>query len=153
MDVAIAIEGLSDFRRALRRVSDDLPKLLKEQLKAAAEQAATRAHSRYVAQYSRSSGKRGASGASKHTADTIRATATQSGSGLLFGGARYPWVPGQEFGSDRFKQFAPYTGVGPGGRGSMGRVIFPAVRDEAEGTERTLLAGFNDLARHAYPEP
>ena len=152
-DVGVAIEGLAEFRKALRAVSDDLPKMLQAELKQAAESAADRARSRYAQNFTRSGGKRGSSGASKHTIDTIRATATQTGASVAFGGARYPWAAGQEFGSNKMRQFFPYTGKGPGGRGSWGRNIFPAVRDEVKSTEADVQRRFNDLARKAFPEP
>lgn len=152
-DVGIAIEGLTEFRRALKSVSDDLPEMLQKVLKEAAESAAGRARTRYAQNFTRSPGKRGASGASKHTIDTIRATATQTGASVAFGGARFPWAAGQEFGSNKYRQFFPYTGRGPGGKGSWGRGIFPAVREELESTEEGLQEQFSDLARRAYPEP
>ena len=151
-DVAVAIEGLADFRRALRAVSDDLPKMLAKELKEAAESAAERARGRYAQNFTRSVGKRGASGASKHTVNTIRAASTQTSASVAFGGARYPWAAGQEFGSNKLRQFFPYTGKGPGGKGSWGRVIFPAVRDEVESTEADVQRRFNDLARRAFPD-
>ena len=152
VDGGIEIEGLASFRKALKSISDDLPKMLQKELKEAAESAAERARVLYRKNYTRSGGKRGSSGASKHTVDTIRAAATQTGSSVKFGGVRYPWAAGQEFGSDRFKQFSPYTGKGPGGRGSWGRAIFPAVRDEREATTADIQRRFDDLARRAYPE-
>ena len=152
IDTAVAIEGLAEFRRALKHVSSELPKMLQKELKQAAESAADRARTRYTQNFRRSGGRRGASGASKHTAATIRAAATQTSASVMFGGARYPWAAGQEFGSNRYRQFFPYTGRGPGGRGSWGRVIFPAVRDEAEQTEADIKRRFDDLARRAYPE-
>lgn len=162
-DVGVAIEGLTEFRRALKSVSDDLPKMLQAELKQAAESAADRARRRYAQQFGAGSGRRktvttSASGkrstrTRKGTAGTIRATATQTGASVAFGGARFPWVAGQEFGSNRYRQFFPYTGRGPGGKGSYGRVIFPAVRDEIEDTEADLLERFNTLAKRAYPEP
>lgn len=161
-DVAVAIEGLSDFRRALKAVSPELPKMLHQELKQAAESAAARARRRYAQNFGAGSGRRktvtvGAGGrrsvrTRKGTAASIRAVATQTGSGVAFGGARFPWVAGQEFGSLRYRQFFPYTGMGPGGRGSWGRVIFPAVRDEVADTEADLRTRFDALARKAYPE-
>ena len=162
-DVGVAIEGLAEFRKALRAVSADLPKRLQAELKQAAESAAERARRRYAQNFGAGSGRRktvtvSASGkrstrTRKGTAATIRAVASQTGSGVAFGGARFPWVAGQEFGSNRYRQFFPYTGKGPSGKGSWGRVIFPAVREEAPAVEKDLHRRFDALAKRAYPRP
>lgn len=153
VNTGVAIEGLAAFRRALKSISDELPKMLQKELKQAAESAADRARSRYARQFTRSGGRRGASGASKHTVATIRAAATQTSASVMLGGARYPWAAGQEFGSNRFRQFFPYTERGPGGKGSWGRVIFPAVREETANTEADVQRRFDALAKRAYPDP
>lgn len=146
-EAGVAVEGLAAYRRALKSIAVQLPKDLQKQLKAVAETAAARARSNYQRRFQSSRRTR------KGTADTIRALATQTGASVAFGGARYPWVPGQEFGSDKFKQFAPWSGPGPGGHGSAGRVIYPAVRDEQEATMTDVQHRLDELARSAYPDP
>lgn len=140
----IEVEGLVEFRRGLKKVSDDLPKLLKQKLKKAAEAAEFTAVKNYSKVYnSRSGGHIG----------TIKIRVTGDGVALAFGGTRFPAAGGQEFGSNRIGRFRPWTGPGPGGRGSMGRVIFPAVREEAEQTLREIEEAFDDLVKAAFPEP
>lgn len=146
----VVVEGLSEFRGALKAVSGELPKMLRLELKEAAEAAARRARERYAQNFGGGTSRRRRG---KGTAGTIRAVASQSGAGVSIGGARYPWVPGQEFGSNKYRQFFPWTGPGPGNRGSWGRIIFPAVRDEAEDTVEDIATRFAILARRAYPEP
>ncbi len=143
-DITIAFEDLRDFRKALRSISKDLPKELRLTLKAAMKAAAEAAERLYDRRYQSHSGR---------TRGSIREQATQTAAGVAFGGARYPWVPGQEFGSNKFAQFSPWTGRPPGGGGSAGRFIFEAVREEAEPVAKDIMERFSALARQAYPEP
>lgn len=62
---------------------------------------------------------------------SIRAGGGQGYGRITIGGARAPHMPGQEFGSDRYPQFRPWTGPAPGGgRGSRGRFLYPTIRSE-----------------------
>ena len=122
MAVRIEVEGLGELTRALRRVDRELPRELRRETKRAADRVAVRAQQGYRRAYRQRTGKH---------ARRIRATASQRSAAVLYGGARYPEAPGQEFGSNRYPQFAPWTGQGPGGRGSRGRFLFPAAQAEA----------------------
>lgn len=117
------VEGLRDLARDLKRVEPALAKKLQRANKAAAEHIASAARGRYVAKHPSRSGKGAAS---------IRGLASQSRAQVAFGSARAPYVVGQEFGSNRFRQFSPWSGKGPGGRGSEGNFVYPAIRAEAE---------------------
>lgn len=141
-DITVAIPDLKKYRVALRAVSKELPKQLRLILKEAVTAAADEAQRLYDQNYTSRRGR---------TRGTIRALATQTSAGVAFGGARYPWVPGQEFGSNKYKQFSPWAGNAPGG-GGKGKAIFPAVRSQAEPVAKVILERFNDLAHEAYPE-
>lgn len=140
----IAIEGLADFRRALKSVGAELPKMLKQELKEAAAHAEFVAVQSYSLRYQSHRGK---------TVRSIRIRATSTGVALAFGGAGFPYAGGQEFGAVGTKQFRPYTGRGPGGRGSRGRFIYPAVRGEGPEVIKELEERLERLAKRAYPEP
>lgn len=111
-DARLVIEGLSDFRRDLRRASKDAPKALQKANKAVAERVTPAVQAAYSARYTTRSG-RGRRG--------IRAVATQTSAGIRIGGARVPYLIGQEFGSLRFRQFFPWTG-------KQGRFLYPTIR-------------------------
>lgn len=144
----VAIEDLARFRAGLRQFGREAAKELQRLLQAAAQRALPRAQARYRSQFHTGTGQ------GKHTEDTLAARASQTGAALAFGGAKFPWGPGQEFGSNRYRQFFPYTGKGPNGKGSWGRVIFPTVREEAEPIARDLEPALEALARRtAFPDP
>lgn len=117
------VEGLRDLARDLKRVDPVLAKKLQQANKTAASHVADEGTRRYSAQYERRSGR---------GAGSIRALATAQRAQVAFGSDRAPYVAGQEFGSNEFRQFYPWTGKAPGGKGSMGRFIYPAIRSEAD---------------------
>lgn len=98
------IEGLAPLIRALRRVDTDFPKELQRANKAHAEALVPKVRAEYESHYTRRTGR---------GVQSIRAVATQKTGGIRSGGARAPYMPGQEWGSNRAKQFAPRV---PGGR-------------------------------------
>lgn len=142
--LGLAIQDLAGYRRALKQVNAELPKMLRAALKEAAKGAEFRAVKKWAQRYRSRRGK---------TVDSIKIRATETSVALAFGGPSFPYAKGQEFGSNKFRQFFPYTGPGPEGRGSEGRFIFPAVREEAPELEDELVESFNKIARVAYPEP
>ena len=113
------IEGLDDFRRDLRRLSKDAPKAMTRAGKRAAQLVAPRVQAAYARRYRQRSGR---------GARSIRAVATQRGAGVRIGGARAPYVVGQEFGSNKYRQFAPWSGPSASGRGSAGKFLYPTIR-------------------------
>lgn len=139
----IAIEGLTDFRRALKSVGAELPKMLQKELKAAGEHAEFQAVRAYHGKYRSHSGD---------TIGSIKLRATASSLALAFGGAGFPYAKGQEFGSDKTRQFRPFTGRLPGERGSAGRFIYPAVRGEGPELLSELERVMARLAKRAYPD-
>lgn len=141
-NTGIAIEGLTEFRNALRKINGEIPKMLREELKEAGKAAEFTAIRNYARRFT---SRRGA------TVDSIKLRATPTSVALAFGGARFPYAGGQEFGSNKFRQFYPYAGSI--GRGGAGRVIYPAVREEGEQMIEELHERFNKVARTAYPDP
>ncbi len=122
MVVEHRIEGLSTVIRGLGKVNAELPREFRRDARRAADQIAERARTLYRQRYRQRSGRH---------ARRIRARASTRSAAVLYGGAKYPEAPGQEFGSAKHRQFAPWTGPAPGGRGAAGRFLNPAARTEA----------------------
>lgn len=143
-DFGIGIEGLTEFRNALKHISGEIPKMLRDELKEAGRAAEFAAVRNYSRRFTSRSGK---------TINSIKLRATPTSVALAFGGPRFAWVKGQEFGSNKWslRQFAPWTGRL--GRGSKGRVVWPAVREEGEQMIEELHDRLNKVARRAYPDP
>lgn len=139
-DWTVHAEGLNEAVRGLRAIDRDLPKEIRKAAKAAAEPIAADARRRYAQHYRNRTGK---------TQRSIKALATQRDARISFGGARFPHAPGQEFGSDKYPQFRPWSGRVQSGPGSNGKAVYPAVRDGADGFRDRVVAGFDDVARAA----
>jgi len=113
---AVQVEGLRELSRALKQLDAQFPKELRAANKAAAETVATRARARAL----------GLGSVAAKTAPSIKATAGAQSAGVGFGGAAYPFGGGAEFGSQRYKQFQPWTGNGP----DAGFFVYPTIRDD-----------------------
>jgi hypothetical protein len=129
------IEGLDDFRKALRKVDSSYGKRIGQINKRAGEKVARDASSRYAQHYTPRSGR---------AQRTIKASAAQRQAQVKIGAARAPYVVGQEFGSNRYPQFAP-------GTGKQGRFLYPAVREETPKLVDEYLKELDDVAREAFP--
>lgn len=119
--------GLKEFVADLRKVDKQFPRDLAKAMRAAAKTVEKRSRQEYMRQY-----RQGTSGRSTRSVKGIAAFGSVRQAGVKFGGSKRPWLPGQEFGSDRYKQFAPWSGKAPGGRGSRGKFVWPVIRDEID---------------------
>lgn len=119
--------GLKEFVTDLRRVDREFPRQLSRAMRGAAKHVERRARSEYARQY-----QQGASGRGTRSVKGIAAFASTRQAGVQFGGPKRPWLVGQEFGSNKYQQFRPWTGPGPNGRGSRGRFVWPSIRDEID---------------------
>ena len=137
-DLPVRVEGVRELSSALRKIDKDLPKQIRDAAKAAAGVIASEAARRYTRRYRIRSGR---------TVRTIKARATQRSARITFGSKRIVWDKGQEFGSDKFPPFAPWTGKGPGGVGSKGRFLFPAARDHRAAFADDIERRFGAIAR------
>lgn len=150
---AIYVAGLKELRNELKRMEPGLQREIQRENKAFASRVVPRVQAAYSTQYPKPTTKRKRTARRKGTVSQIRAVATQTSSGIRIGGARYPWMVGQEFGSNRLKQFAPWTGPGPGGRGSRGRYLYPTVRAEMPNVlKRYQMEVIDKVAARAFPE-
>lgn len=96
---AVRVEGLNEFRRALREGGKELPKELQKVNKAFAADVAGDVRGKYMLAHPSRSGR---------GAQSIRALASQTRAQVALGSARAPYVLGQNFGSHqgpRKKQF------------------------------------------------
>lgn len=132
MRVKIKVEGMWEFRKALRAVDTDLPKLLRKGLNTVAEQVADETASRVPVR----------SGALR---DSIRPLSTQSEGRVVMGRARVPYAGWIEFGGTISPRGTPMTRDFK----REGRYLF-VVADEFEPRIRRdserLLAAFADRA-------
>ena len=139
--------GLDEFVRDLRRVDRQLPRQVAKVMRRAAKTAEASARRRYTSRY-----KQGTSNRSTRSVKGITAFASSSAAGIKFGGPKRPWLPGQEFGSNKYPQFRGWTGKGPNGQGSWGRFVWPAARevldDASDDLIDELLAIYRGAARN-----
>src|SRR5690606_36949505 len=129
--VRVDVTDFKRFSQDLRTLEGDAFKRgLQPVLKRLASKMVPRIQARYDRRYPAiTGGSRG----------SIRASGGMQSAAILAGNARQPHVAGQEFGSDRYPQFRPYTGRGPGGHGSWGRFVYPTIREELPGFRDELM--------------
>lgn len=114
----VKVDGLRELNRALRKLGPESQKELKE---------ASRKVASFVAADARSAAI-GLGGVAAKSAPSISAVGGVSGAGVAFGGARYPFAGGAEFGSIRYRQFKPWRGNGP----DAGYFVYPSIRRDAD---------------------
>ena len=137
----VNVQGLREFRTAIRRVGPDMPKALQQENKAVAGEVAGQARAAYVSVYTSRSGR---------GAGSIRGLATQTRAQVAIGGARTPYMLGLEFGSNRFPQFRPWSGPAPRGRGSRGKFLYPALRAALPGLVQRYAQAIDKVAARAF---
>ena len=142
VELEVAIPGLTAYRRGLNKIDKSYGKRIGQINKRAAQKVASNAASRYSALHTRISGR---------GVKSIRASAAQAAARVKIGSARTPYIVGQEFGSNKYPQFRPWSGQMPGGKGSVGKFLYPAVREETPDLIDAYLKELDDLAREAYP--
>lgn len=155
MTEAVYIAGLRELRNELKRIEPGLQREMQRENKSFAARMVPQVQSAYNAIYPKptSKKKRAGGGRRKGTVSQIRAVATQTSSGIRIGGARYRYMLGQEFGSNKYPQFAPWTGPGPSGRGSRGRFLYPTVRGELPSVvKRYQTEVIDKVVARAFPE-
>lgn len=124
--------GLREFNQALRRVDSTFPRRMSAAMRDAAKTVESRARAEY-----RRSFAQGTSGRRTRTVTGIAAFASGTRAGVKIGSETRPWMAGQEFGSNRYAQFSPWSGPGTGG-GSRGTFLFPVINDEIDGVMERL---------------
>lgn len=123
---AIRVEGLAQFQRELRRVSSDFPRELRLANLEAAEVVATAARAK----------ARSLGGVARKTEPSIKAAAEQRRAKVSFGGPKFPFAMGAEFGGGKYGPGNPtarggYTTQFKAWRGNdsgAGYFVFPEIR-------------------------
>lgn len=137
-DEVIRIEGLREFRRALREADRNAPKGLRLAGNKAAEIVVTAARPRVPL----GPGKGG------HARDSIRAASTQSAARVKGGGARFPYYPWLDFGGSVGRKRSvhrPFI--------KEGRYIWRAFVDHKDEIHHKLADALAEVARSAGLEP
>ena len=142
--IRIDVTDLKRFDRELRALeSTDFERGLQPTLYAFAAVEAGRIRNRYRETYPQRSG---------NAVSTITPQATGKGASIQFNSARYPYVAGQEFGSNKYRQFFPWTGPGPAGAGSQGRFVYPQLREDRDELVQGITDRVMEIAGRAFPE-
>lgn len=134
---------LREFRAQLRALGGDWPKRLRKVNSNVAKEASKAIKAAYLSTYTRRSGD---------GARSIRAQAGQTDAAVAFGGSKAPYVVGQEFGSNKYGRFSPWTGKGPGGKGSQGRFAYPTLREMTPDIKEQHGKEIDDLFNEAFPD-
>ena len=101
-DRVVDIQGLGKLRKDLKAMGPEFRKGLDDELKAAVKPIADEAKASYRRIHPKRSGGKGSQRGIRHSASSGRVR-------VILGGTRYPYLLGQEWGSDRFKFFPPAT--------------------------------------------
>jgi hypothetical protein len=125
---------LAFFRSALRKAGAEFTKRLQKVNKSVAEDVAEGGRQEYRRTYTRRSGA---------GEKSIRALATQTRAQVAIGSARAPYGPGQNFGSNKLRQFAP--------KASPDRFLYATVAKQEDEIRAQHMAMVTDLMHEAYP--
>lgn len=94
---SLKLAGMAEFRAELRAIDKRLPKGIQKANKRAAQLVTDRARTLLAA----------TGGVGPRAAGSIKALAGQAYAAVRLGGPAWPFAAGQNFGSQRFKQFPP----------------------------------------------
>ena len=136
---AIRVEGLAQFQRELRRVSNDFPRELRLANLEAAEVVAKAARAKAQA----------LGGVARKSAPSIKATAEQRRAKVSFGGPKFPFALGAEFGGGSrpsTRQFKAWRGNDSG----AGYFVFPEIRRTKDAFLEVYEKGLFDLIERAF---
>lgn len=132
-DDVVRVEGLNEFRKGLREASRELPRVLTKAHRTIAQLVVGAARPRMTTK----------SGRTNRSASTLRAGASQGGAFIR---ALGPTAYGDEFGSNRFKQFKPHLG-------RVGYAIYPTIREEGPVIEAIYTSTvLGELEKKAFPD-
>lgn len=126
---AIQIQGLNEFRRALRQVDGDAAKELRKVHNRAADHVVSWARARVEFKTGRAQ-------------RSIRATSTQSASKVTGGGARVPWYPWVDFGGRVGRKRSVHRPFLPDGR-----YIYPGYAHVRDQVQQELEDGVRQIVR------
>lgn len=129
----VRVHGLNELNRTLRSMGPEFQKELKQANKSVAEFVAADARSAALS----------VGGVAAKTAPSVRASGTNTRAGVSIGGSKYPFAGGAEFGSVRYKQFAPWRG----NSSEAGYFLYPSIRQDSDRILTEYTAALDDLLR------
>lgn len=130
-EAAIQIEGLAEFQRALKKLDNDLPKMVRVALNAAAG---------VIVDY----GQKRIPRRTGRAASTIKARSTRTSVRVVEGGKKARYVPWLDFGGKTGRKRSverPFY--------KEGRYLYPALRDERKAIEQALESALVGVAEAA----
>jgi len=139
---AIEVRGLREVQSAFRKVDKDLPKELRVEFKAIAEDVATGIRAK-VPQLT------------GHAAASVRPRASQRGAAIAFGGNAAPYFPWLDFGGTTGKGHRPgvaYSGSVKRdwkGRPGDGRYVYPTITERSKDIEQAAEDAVMKVAHNA----
>ena len=140
--VKLDVEGLKEFRAALKAVDAAFPKQLQQVNKRAAELIVPEAKRR--AGQVRPNLASGLARVGSRGVNSIRAGASQRSAYIMGGGARVPWFGGNEWGSSgRYRQFP--------GRTTEGYILWQAAKTKEPEVFETYSEMIAALSAAAFP--
>lgn len=146
---AIQVEGLSEFRRELKKMMSDHPKAMNEANHEVAQLVVDRSQTKASStSITNVAGNRVGPSAFERLAGTMSAGKAATKSSVRFGGAGVPDAQGWEFGAAAHRQFGPWRGSG----GDAGYVVFPTIRESREDIVEIYGDKLEDLAARAFPQ-
>lgn len=139
-DFRIQTTGLKELNDGLRFFENGVAKSVRPILKAFAERVAGKVRQAYGRRYPT---------AQHVNAGGVRSAATNRSAQLILGGERAPFLLGQEFGSDKFRQFPAWSGNTDGA--ANGYYFFPTLRRELPDMTGELAQMVDEYAAKAFP--
>lgn len=135
-----AVEGLGEFRRALKQLEGDYPKQLgaiNAEIAQLVIDDATSLAEAGGGPYLAALRLRG-----------IKASKAQTAAAIVLGGPAAPMTLGAEFGAKHYPQFGRWTGAGD----DAGHAVWPAIRANQARAAARYLERLDELAADAFPD-
>lgn len=139
----VRIEGLTQFRQALKVAGDRFP----EQMRAANFEAASK-----IVEFAKAEAETVSIRTPTKAAKSLRASKAVSYSSIRGGGPAFPYFYGAEFGAKRYHQFLPWRGnQWTGWDSGVGYFLHPAIRKEGRQVVADYMHKIDVLTRMAFP--
>lgn len=142
-----ANRDIKRLRRDLRKLGKEHRQAIDRELKAAAKPIADDAKKRYRVIYPP---RRGRGRRSKGSQRGIRSGQLRGQPAVFLGGSRYPYLAGQEWGSNNYPQFPPRR-PSKSGRGSAGNFWWPAIEDGGDAARKKIIRAIDRANLKVFP--
>lgn len=138
-DISVKVTGIRELQRALRQVSDEAPRELRDEFRKLAERIAGKVADRVPHVSGRAAG-------------SVKPRATQRGASIAVGGQAAPYYPWLDFGGSVGRGHRPgisWSGAVKRMAQDGGRYLYPTLRDENESIRKDLDQVLGRLASKA----